>query len=249
MAFRTVAELLLLTSIAFGTWQSRAGRGDGDWPSFGRDPGARRYSPLTQITRQNVGLAESRPGRSIPASRTFRSRRSSIDGLMYLTGGDVRARAGDRQDSLEVRRAQGAGQRGAASPTGPVTGRSRRGLFSGVGDGRLVALDARTGKPVAGFGDRGYVDLKASVRGDVDGALHARSPRRSSTRTSSLPAAPTARGSRASGLYGDIRGWDARTGQAALVVPHRAARRASRASKPGRARAGRTARARTRGRS
>ena len=45
MGFRTVAGVLLLTSIAFGTWQSRAGRGDGDWQSFGRDPGARRYSP------------------------------------------------------------------------------------------------------------------------------------------------------------------------------------------------------------
>ena len=35
------------------------------------------------------------------------------------------------------------------------------------------------------------------------------------------------------GLYGDIRGWDARTGRAAVVVPHRASRRASRASRPG----------------
>jgi hypothetical protein len=43
--FSAVAGVLLLTSIAFGTWQSRAGRGDGDWQSFGSDPGARRYSP------------------------------------------------------------------------------------------------------------------------------------------------------------------------------------------------------------
>jgi len=25
-----------------------------DWPSYGRDPGARRYSPLTQINTSNV---------------------------------------------------------------------------------------------------------------------------------------------------------------------------------------------------
>jgi hypothetical protein len=49
MVFRMVAGMLLVTSIAFGMWQSPARRGDGDWPSFCRDPGARRYSPLTQI--------------------------------------------------------------------------------------------------------------------------------------------------------------------------------------------------------
>ena len=54
MVFRMVAGMLLVTSIAFGTWQSRAGRGDGDWQSFGRDPGARRYSPLIQINTKNV---------------------------------------------------------------------------------------------------------------------------------------------------------------------------------------------------
>ena len=26
----------------------------GDWPSYGRDPGAQRFSPLTQITPENV---------------------------------------------------------------------------------------------------------------------------------------------------------------------------------------------------
>src|SRR5439155_6169092 len=26
----------------------------GDWPAYGRDPGGARFSPLTQITRQNV---------------------------------------------------------------------------------------------------------------------------------------------------------------------------------------------------
>ena len=28
--------------------------GNGDWRTFGRDPGAQRYSPLTQITPDNV---------------------------------------------------------------------------------------------------------------------------------------------------------------------------------------------------
>ena len=28
--------------------------GDGDWPVYGHDPGGMRFSPLTQITRENV---------------------------------------------------------------------------------------------------------------------------------------------------------------------------------------------------
>ena len=31
---------------------------NGDWPSYGRDPGAQRFSPLTQITPQNVATLE-----------------------------------------------------------------------------------------------------------------------------------------------------------------------------------------------
>ena len=50
-------------------------------------------------------------------------------------------------------------------------------LFSGAGD-RLLAVDAERGKPAAGFGDgdAGSVDLKASIRGDVDGGFSLTSP-------------------------------------------------------------------------
>ena len=40
----------------------------------------------------------------------------------------------------------------------------------------MVALDAKTGAAVPDFGERGYVDLKQSVRGDVDGAFMLDSP-------------------------------------------------------------------------
>ncbi|MEO8115605.1 MAG: hypothetical protein ABI655_14555, partial [Phenylobacterium sp.] len=34
---------------------ANAAAAPGDWPTYGRDPGGMRYSPLTQITPQNVG--------------------------------------------------------------------------------------------------------------------------------------------------------------------------------------------------
>ena len=41
--------------------------------------------------------------------------------------------------------------------------RSDRRILFGTFDGRLIALDARTGKPCEGFGDSGSVDLRAGV--------------------------------------------------------------------------------------
>src|SRR5262249_59734405 len=48
-------------------------------------------------------------------------------------------------------------------------------LFTGAGD-RLLAIDAERGKPANGFGADGFVDLKASIRGDVDGGFSLASP-------------------------------------------------------------------------
>jgi glucose dehydrogenase len=46
-----------------------------DWPSYGRDPGAQRYSPLTQINASNVSTLvqawkyETRPASSVAKSQ------------------------------------------------------------------------------------------------------------------------------------------------------------------------------------
>ena len=49
---------------------------------------------------------------------------------------------------------------GAASPTGRGRHSADPRLYSGAGDGRMVALDARTGALVTEFGEGGFVDLK-----------------------------------------------------------------------------------------
>ena len=48
-------------------------------------------------------------------------------------------------------------------------------LFGGSGD-KLLALDAERGRPADGFGDSGFVDLKDSVRGEIDGGFSLASP-------------------------------------------------------------------------
>ena len=43
-------RLTLLAGLCLATLQAQ-----NDWPVFGRDPGAARYSPLKQINTKNIG--------------------------------------------------------------------------------------------------------------------------------------------------------------------------------------------------
>ena len=63
-----------------------------------------------------------------------------------------------------------------------------------------------------GFGEGGYVDLKQSIRGDVDGAFMLDSPP-VVYRDIVITGGSNGEGSPSPGLYGDIRGWDARSGK------------------------------------
>jgi glucose dehydrogenase len=181
-----------------------------DWPSFGRDPGAQRYSPLTQITPQNVSQLE--PAWSFDTGVTnLQVTPIVIDGLMYLSGG-TSVFALEPETGKEIWRydpRSKVARRGVAYWPGDGTLRPR--LFAGVADGRLVSLDAKTGEPVATFGDHGFVDLKAGVRG-VDGPYMLESPPVVYKNVLITGGANT-EGEPSLGLYGDIRGWDARTGR------------------------------------
>jgi quinoprotein glucose dehydrogenase len=76
----------------------------------------------------------------------------------------------------------------------------------------MIALDARTGTLVKDFGDRGLVDLKASVRGSADGRFTLITPP-VIYKDVVITGGSNSEGEPSKGLYGDIRGWDARTGK------------------------------------
>ncbi len=184
---------------------------DGDWQSFGRDPGARRYSPLTQINTKNVAsLLEAWAFDT--GVQDLQVTPIVVDGLMYFTGGStVFALEPETGKTVWTFRAQGAvSRRGVAY--WPGGGSTAPRLFSGAGDGRMVAIDARTGTVVSEFGERGYVDLKESVRGDVDGKLELITPP-VVYRDVVITGGSNQEQEPSQGLYGDIRGWDARTGK------------------------------------
>jgi glucose dehydrogenase len=85
-------------------------------------------------------------------------------------------------------------------------------VFTGTGS-NLLAIDVTTGKPVPGFGNEGLVDMKRGVLGDLpDARLTMMSPPALYkdiviTGSNNNEPAPS------QGAYGDIRGWDARTGK------------------------------------
>ena len=181
-----------------------------DWPSHDHDAAGQRFSPLKQITRSNVA--------KLQTAWTFDTGVTGlqvtplvINGIMYVTAGkDIVALEPETAKVIWKYTAPAAvSRRGVAYWPGDRDTPPR--LFSGAGD-RLLAVDAERGKPAAGFGEDGSVDLKASVRGDVDGGFSLVSPP-STYKNIVITGGNNGEQSPSSGLYGDIRGWDARTGK------------------------------------
>lgn len=154
------------------------------WPVYGGDAGGQRYSSAADITPSNVaGLHivwqygtgalktdslnrneaafEATPilqGRSLFLSTPF-------DQVLSVDAGTGAERWRfdphlDRSLHAGVYTSRGVAFWRTADPRGNCTSR----LFLATLDARLIALDAETGLPCAGFGARGTVDLRAGVR-------------------------------------------------------------------------------------
>ena len=211
---------LALAAIVWSVAPMAQGGGEaGEWRSYGRDPGGSRYSPLTQITRDNVSRltrawtyhhGEPLPpaGREGPA---FESTPLVVGDVLYVTSPGGRVIALDSETGAErwtfdpklARPAVNGRHRGVAYWE---NGGDRR-IFAGTFDGRLIALDAATGKPKASFGNNGQVEL--------DPGLSLRSPPAIyKDLVITGAAAPEFPGV---GPAGDVRAFDARSGRQVWV--------------------------------
>ena len=189
---------------------SLRGSADGDWPWVGGDPGARRFSPLTQITPANVSRLEQAWSFDTGAL-DLQVTPIVVNGIMYLTGGShVFALEPESGRLIWKFTADGpVSRRGVAYWPGSRGAPPR--LFVGAGEGRMAALDAATGAIVEAFGVKGYVDLKASIKGDADGHLNLITPP-VIFKDTIVTGGSNTEGEPSTGLYGDIRGWNAHTG-------------------------------------
>jgi glucose dehydrogenase len=197
---RYAALLLLPTVVSAQT----------DWPSYGNDPGAMRYSTLRQIHAGNVSRLKSawtfrtdKPGsESIPIV---------VAGVMYVTAPDgVYALVPETGELLWKHDAPLTALRGLAYWPGATNLHPR--VFTGSGP-FLLALDVTTGKPVPGFGDEGRVNLKTGVLGDLKDGRYALESPPAVFGDVVITGCSNGEGSPTAGLYGDIRGWDAKSGK------------------------------------
>ena len=181
-----------------------------EWPAFGNDPGAMRFSPLKQIDASNVAR--------LKPAWTFRMDKPGseavpilINGVMYLNAPDgVYALVPETGELLWKYDAAPTALRGLAYWPGASTLHPR--VFTGNGH-HLLALDVTTGKPAPGFGDEGRVDLKKGVLGDLKDGRYALQSPPAVFGDVIITGCSNGEGSPSAGLYGDIRGWDAKTGK------------------------------------
>ena len=177
---RRVAALTLHTAAFFFVTHAAVAAPPeaGDWPMYGHDYAGTRFSRLTEINRRNVSrltqawsVPVERPpvgdDSAVGAAGNPQAAPIVVDGVMYLPvrGNEVLALEADT--GKEVWR--------YALPAPLAT--TARGVAYWPGDGQaaarivltagptLVALDARTGQPAAGFGRDGVVQIAVPWNG------------------------------------------------------------------------------------
>lgn len=153
-----------------------------EWRTYGGDLASTRYSPLAQITPANFNKLEvawrfkTDPLGPRPEFN-FQSTPLMIGGMLFTTAGSRRAVVALDAATGEMRwmHSENEGARGDAAPRRLSgrglaywsDGRDARILYVTPGY-RLIALDAKTGALVAGFGQNGVVDLKVDDDQDMD---------------------------------------------------------------------------------
>jgi quinoprotein glucose dehydrogenase len=210
-----------------------------DWPVWGHDAGGTRFSPLKQIDRSNVGklqlawsydtLAAVAATPGARGGRGPRPRRSEtsplvVNGVLYMSTAYNHVVALEPETGKLLWDYEGQhtpAMRGIAWWPGNSTLPPQ--VVFGTNDGWLISLNAKTGKPVPGFGNEGLVNLK-------EGVVPEKFPRAQYGMTS----APTiykdfvitgaqVQESPSLGAAGDIRAWDMHTGKLAWTfhtIPH-----------------------------
>lgn len=168
-----------------------------DWPAYGGSYSARRYSPLAQITPENVGRLErawlAHTG-DLPSERAKNKYGAETTPLkvgdtLYLCSaknilialdpatGHERWRYDPKvSDDWIPYTAACRGVAYYAQPDADLQQACATRIIEGTLDGRLIAVDARTGVPCPGFGRSGQVDIKQGMGPVEPGMVSITSP-------------------------------------------------------------------------
>jgi quinoprotein glucose dehydrogenase len=237
--FRILVSVLVTLLILAGvsvhnrlSAQSAAPTPVGEWRTYGGDLASTRYAPLDQINRDNFNKLE-------VAWRfktdSFGARpETNFEGTPLMVGGVLYSTVGTRRAVVALDAATGEilwthreeeGQRGEGAPR-RLSGRGLAYWTDGsdariiyVTPGyRMIALDAKTGALVTGFGTNGVVDLKLDndqrmdlVNGEI--GLHAAPIVARNVIVVGAAHLPGGAPKRMNNERGYVRGFDVRTGK------------------------------------
>ena len=195
--------------------------GQTDWPAYGHDPGGMRYSPLKQINTANVnklvrawtydtaqGSNRRRPGEVTPLV---------VGNVMYITTPYGRVVALEPETGKEIWKFE-ITKGGVPSTRGlaywPGDNDSPPRLLFGTSDGKLIALNANTGKPAPGFGNEGIVDMREGVADEFpNNGFGESSP--PAIYKDLVIAGSHVQETPSRGPYGDVRAWNVHSGKLA----------------------------------
>ncbi|PVM82937.1 membrane-bound PQQ-dependent dehydrogenase, glucose/quinate/shikimate family [Caulobacter endophyticus] len=158
-----------------------------DWIAYGGSHDAQRFSAAAQITPANVGELERawtfRTG-DIPDKFGAETTPLKIGDSVYLCSAmnklfALDARDGKQRWTYDPKVSKDAipytaacrGVTYFAQPDAPPGAACATRIIEGTLDGRLIAVDARTGKPCPGFGRNGQVDIKLGMGQVVPGMV------------------------------------------------------------------------------
>jgi quinoprotein glucose dehydrogenase len=180
IAFATLLGAACIWQAASGSAQE--GAPDREWRSYGSDVAQTRYSPLDQINASNFSKLEVAwrfKTDSLGPRQEFNYQTTPlmVGGVIYATGGTRRAVVALDAATGEMlwMHSENEGKRGESAPR-QLSGRGvaywsdgRNARIVYVTPGyRLIALDAKTGVPIPGFGKNGVVDLKDDNDQELD---------------------------------------------------------------------------------
>ena len=153
-----------------------------DWPSYGNSLKGSRYSPLDQISTQNVGDLELAWTYRTGAGGAFKATPLQVGNLLYMCTGGNRIVALDAETGelawqfdplidpahLSQARYFTTGCRGVSYYKAPqeYNGECEERILTNTTDARLIAVDALTGERSSSFADQGEVNLTIGMGND-----------------------------------------------------------------------------------
>jgi glucose dehydrogenase/cytochrome c5 len=196
-----------------------------EWKYWGGDAGQTRYAPLTQINPSNVSRLKvawrwTADASGSPDSSNYKGTPLLDDGVLYVPWVNhgmaaIDAGTGKTIWTFEPQPAS-IGGRGASLSVRSLaywTDGAEKRVFHNSGDGRLIAVDGKTGKPAPGFGKNGWINLREGIiEGTEATDVSSVSPALVVGDIIVVQVIPGG-GRNKSGAAGKVRGFDVRTGK------------------------------------